>query len=97
MTTENPATRSRDELNEFTNKVRQFALFSNSDWSGYYVQLRDGTLVRPLFKEAEDGTCEDLFFVRDENHGWYKYCWNLDGTSVTSRDYDMIRFVRNDL
>lgn len=84
----NPATQPKNELNDFTSKVRQFALFSKPDWSGYCVRLRNGTLVRPEFKAAEDETCEDAFFAEG-----YKYCWNLDGTSITSRDYDMMDFV----
>jgi len=97
MSTENPATRPRNELNDFT---RYFARMKEG-WPGrteeYWVRLRNGVLVRPVFKAAEDSTCEDLFFVKDEVHGWYKYCWNLDGTSVTSRDYDMIRIIiKND-
>lgn len=80
----NPATQPSNELNDFTSKVRQFTLFSN----GYCVRLRNGTLVRPAFQSAEDETCEDFFFAEG-----YKYCWNLDGTSVTSRDYDMMDFV----
>jgi hypothetical protein len=87
----NPATQPSNELNDFTSKVRQFSLFSKPDWSGYWVRLRDGTLVRPVFKAAEDDTCEDVFSAED-----YRYCWNLDGTSVTSRHYDMMEIVRND-
>lgn len=83
----NPATRPSNELNEFTQCVKQMK-FESSD---YWVRLRNGTLVRPVFKEAEDEYCEDAFFGEG-----YKYCWNLDGTSVTRRDYDMMEIVRSD-
>jgi hypothetical protein len=80
----NPATRPSNELNDFTDTVR---IFSNG-WGNYWVKLRDGSLVRPYLKEAEDETCEDVFFADG-----YRYCWNLDGTSVTSRHYDMMELV----
>jgi hypothetical protein len=85
----NPATQPQNELNDFTSKVRQFALFSKPDWGGYCVRLRNGELVRPVFMSAEDETCEDCF-------GTDRYRWNLDGTSVTRRDCDMMEIVRND-
>lgn len=89
----NPATQPQDQLNDFTQKVRALGHSRFGGWekSGYCVRLRNGTLVRPEFKVAEDDTCEDAFFAEG-----YKYCWNLDGTSVTSRDYDMMEIVRND-
>lgn len=89
MYTYNPATQPSNELNNFTMKVRQFSLFSNPDWSGYRVKLRNGMLVQPEFKEAEDENCEDAFFAEG-----YRYCWNLDGTSVTNPEYDMMEFTR---
>jgi hypothetical protein len=45
-------------------------------------------MVYPVYKPAEDETCEDAFFTED-----YGYCWNLDGTSVTSHDFDMMEIV----
>lgn len=83
----NPATQPRNQLNDFTKKVRQSISLTN----GYYVRLRNGTLVRPVFEAAEDETCEDAFYAEG-----YKYCWDLDGTSVTRSDYDMMEIVRND-
>jgi hypothetical protein len=90
----NPATQSYNKLNEFTQSVREFSLISEGadwDWNGYWVRLRNGTLVRPVFKAAQDATEEDAFFAEN-----YRYCWNLDGTSVTRSDYDMMEFVCND-
>jgi len=84
----NPATRPSNELNDFTNNIRTIA---RNFWSpNYWVKLRDGTLVRPIYTPAEDETCEDAFFAEN-----YKYCWNLDGTSVTSPDYDMMEIVQD--
>lgn len=88
----NPATRPSDELNEFTLTVQMFFRPTNEYGRKHYaVRLRNGTLVRPVYKAAEDEYCEDAFFAEN-----YKYCWNLDGTSVTRRDYDMMEIVRND-
>jgi hypothetical protein len=85
----NPATADSDELNDFTNNVRTIA---RNFWSpNYWVKLRNGTLVRPIYTPAEDDTCVASFFADG-----YKYCWNLDGTSVTRPDYDMMEIVRND-
>lgn len=85
----NPATRPSNELNDFT---RWFSMMSEG-WPNctgdYWVRLRNGTLVRPVFKAAEDEYCEDAFYAEG-----YRYCWNLDGTSVTRSDYDMMEIVR---
>jgi hypothetical protein len=86
----NPATRSSSELNDFTNMVKQY---SNNNWSGYWVKLRDGTLVRPIFEEAEDETCEDMFCQKNEHR--IQFVWNPDGTSITSYHYDMMEIVHH--
>ena len=82
----NPATHNaRDQLNIFTQMLADEWLdFSNKK----LVRLRNGTIVQPIFTTAEDETCEDAFFTED-----YSYCWNLDGTSVTRSDYDMMEIV----
>lgn len=81
----NPATHIyRDRLNEFTNVIAASQRFGAKT----LVRLRNGTIVEPIYKPAEDETCEDAFFTED-----YNYCWNLDGTSVTRRDYDMMELV----
>ena len=84
----NPATCPRNELNSFTHLIVEYDVLG---WAGRWVKLRNGTVARPVYKEAEDDTCEDCFFAEG-----YKYCWNLDGTSITSRDYDMMEIVTND-
>lgn len=90
---ENPATKSRGELDDFTDTVRALAHGWSGGWkkTSYYVRLRNGTLVRPAFVPTEDETCEDTFIAGE---GLYR--WNLNGTSVTSRDYDMMEIIRND-
>ena len=92
MTTVNPATQPSNELNQFTQTVYQLLRPGNDYGRRHYsVRLRDGTLVQPEYRAAEDATCEDAFYAED-----YRYCWNLDGTSVTSREYDMMEIVTND-
>ena len=81
----NPATQPQDQLNDFTNNIRMIA---RNLWAGnYWVQLRNGELVRPVFMPAEDEYCIDCF-------GTDEYRWNLDGTSVTRNDYDMMEIVK---
>lgn len=79
----NPAVQPSDELNDFTTYLQE----SQSDT---YVRLRNGMICRPIFKCAEDETEEDVFHLED-----WSMCWNLDGTSVTSHDYDMIEILEN--
>lgn len=87
----NPATRPSNELNDFTTLVRNMLTDNFYGQETYSVRLRNGTLVRPEYTPAEDETCEDAFFAEN-----YRYCWNLDGSSVTRSDYDMMEIVRND-
>lgn len=77
----NPATVNYDGLNKFTSILK--------DGNGeLYVKLRNGTLVCPVYKEAEDDTCEDAFFANG-----YQYCWNSNGKSVACSDYDMMEIM----
>lgn len=89
----NPATMSQDELNYFTQRIVQFGDWQNLPYD-YFVQLRNGDLVRPfLYKVPEDmiGFEEPHFYtVKRENSG---YRWNLDGTSLKNRDFDMMEIV----
>lgn len=84
----NPATQPQDQLNNFT---RQFAMMT-AGWptrtGEQWIRLRNGTLVRPVFKQAEDEYCRDAFYTED-----YKFCWNLDGTSVTNSNFDMMELI----
>jgi hypothetical protein len=74
----NPATVDYNGLNVFTRILK-------NGKGEIHVKLRNGTLICPVYKEAEDDTCEDAFFANG-----YRYCWNLNGKSVTSSDYDMM-------
>lgn len=81
----NPATHyRRDSLNEFTNTI----VINQRHNVKTLVRIRNGTMVYPMFKEAEDSTCDDCFATED-----WSFCWNLDGTSVTRQDYDMMEIV----
>jgi hypothetical protein len=89
----NPATRPQNELNDFT----RFFAHMPAGWPGrtaeYWIKLRNGALVRPFVFLGEDDWEDDYNKprgFRDEN---WNYCWNLDGTSVTRRDYDMMELV----
>ena len=75
----NPAAQPQDELNDFTHMIAK-----NSGDGNYWVRLRDGALVRPVFNSEEEA-----FFTTD-----YKMCWNLDGTSMKRSDYDMMEIVK---
>lgn len=76
----NSATRPSNELNDFTQTLLNTYRPT--------VRLRNGALVQPEYKPAEDEYCADAFYAED-----YRYCWNLDGTSVTRSDYDMMEIV----
>jgi len=84
----NPATRSYDAFNEFTDLVR-----NNST---LLVKLRDGTIVSPKIFLGEDDWCDDYNLPRGFNTADWKYVWHLDGTSVTRYDYDMMEIVKKD-
>lgn len=88
----NPATLPRDTMNVFTNYVLLYDKQGwplSSDGLSRWVKLRNGMIVRPKYQKAEDEYCEDSFVVNDP----FLMYWNLDGTSVTSRDYDMMEMV----
>jgi len=78
----NPATKPSSEMNDFTNYV-----IKNK---GCFVRVRCGFWVRPEFEAAEDDTCSDGFVTDCGN-----YRWNMDGTSVTGRDYDMMEVEKS--
>jgi hypothetical protein len=84
----NPATQPQDQMNNFTSLIQSLGHTRFGGWekSDYWVLLSNGELVRPVFMPAEDDSCEDCFGV---DH----YRWNLDGTSVTSSNYDMMEIV----
>jgi len=87
----NPATHCvKNEMNEFTLAIytRWIDLSIKS-----LVRLRDGTIVEPIVFLGEDDWEDDYKEPRGfRTEGW-NYCWNLDGTSVTRPDYDMMEII----
>lgn len=79
----NPATRPYDELNDFTQNIK--------DNPGTKVLLRDGRIVEPIFEPAEDEYCLDVFAA---TQGQWSGRWELNGKSVTRPDYDMMEIVK---
>lgn len=82
----NPATHtSKNDMNEFTQII-------HDNWVNHsnklFVRLRDGIIVQPVFKPAEDEYCNDAFYTED-----YSFCWNLDGTNVTNSRFDMMEII----
>ena len=76
---ENPATRPADELNDFTTLIKEEP--------GTWVRIRNGYLVQPSFQAAEDETCFDCF-------SYPGHRWELNGRSIRSRDFDMMKIER---
>jgi hypothetical protein len=91
MIIKNPAVQPSDEFNAMT---EFFGGQLTEDWPErareYWIVLRDGKRVRPAFVPADDEHCEDCFMA---TIGEQRYCWNLDGTSVTRPDYDMMKLI----
>lgn len=88
----NPATHtSMHELNVFTQVIHD-RWINHSELT--FVKLRDGTIVQPIIFLGEDNWEDDYnkprgFITREDRC----YCWNLDGTSVTRSDFDMMELV----
>lgn len=72
---------TQNSLNKFTQRVFDVCAKKGSA----RVQLRDGTVIAVYYFQAEHETEEDSFY----SDGW-EYVWNLDGSSVKSRNYDMM-------
>jgi len=79
----NPATRPSNQLNIFTQQFTSLGEGWPEAADNFWVKLRNGTLVRPVYNRAEEA-----FFAED-----YRYRWNLDGTSMTRSDYDMMELI----
>lgn len=81
---QNPATVRWVGLNEFTIFVKENP--------GCIVRLRNGEIVQPGFKPAEDKYCEDAFGPLD---GSYHPCyrWDTNGVALKNSDYDMMEIV----
>lgn len=65
-------------------------MFANyiSDNPGTMIELRDGTIIRAYIQFAEDDLEQDCIHTQNWSH-----CWWMNGRSVTSRDFDMIKIV----
>lgn len=81
----NPATADRNELNTFTSVVKMFNEFG---WGTHGIRLRNGDVVKPVYREADDDLCESSFVTTSP-----MMYWNLDGTSVSNRNFDMMELV----
>lgn len=87
----NPATHtSKNELNAFTQLIHD-RWIDHSELT--FVKLRDGTVVQPIIFLGEDTWEDDYNKPRGFNTSDWSYCWNLDGTSVTRFDYDMMELM----
>ncbi len=86
----NPATHTySDELNSFTNVIAANQRLVGEGTTK--VRLRNGDVVEPIYKLAEDHSCEDCFSAKGTNGYWYY--WNLDGTSPARDAFDMMELV----
>lgn len=73
---------SRDGLNEFTQYLKEQCETTDM----VIVRLRDGSTVGVMFVPEDEEQFVRAGFV---SNNW-TMCWNLDGSSVTSREYDII-------
>jgi hypothetical protein len=77
--------------------MNDFTQFIHDQWIDFstktLVRLRDGMIVEPIVFLGEDDWEDDYKEPRGfRTEGW-NYCWNLDGTSVTRPDYDMMEIL----
>jgi hypothetical protein len=78
---DNPAALSQDQLNEFTRYIKENP--------GTLVELRNGAVLVPIYQCKTDDW-EECF--RCNTGAWRgTLVWNLNGLSITSSDYDMIK------
>lgn len=83
----NPATLLQEnKTNEFT----QFIL----DNPGTKVLLRNKIMVEPIMFLGEDDWEDDFEKPRGFHGNNWSFCWDLDGTSVTRSDLDMVEIVK---
>lgn len=87
----NPATHaSQNELNCFTQHIHDMWI----DFSvKTLVRLRNGTIVQPVIFLGGDHWEEDYKKPRGFNTEDWSMCWNLDGTSVTNSNFDMMEIL----
>ena len=73
---------SRNDLNEFTAHLKSECEIVGS----ILVRLRNDTMVMVQFTPENEEDCVSAGF---HTANW-SMCWNLDGSSVTSRDFDIV-------
>jgi hypothetical protein len=84
----NPATQSMHKLNVFT----QYLV----DNPGTKVKLRNGNIVMPVLYLGQENWADDYDKPRGFMGNDWLWDWNLDGSSVTRPDYDMMEIVNDD-
>lgn len=72
--------KDRNSLNTFTQAIAYESGLKGS----VRIRMRNGDITDVIFKAAESDTETSCFHTAD----WSR-CWNLDGSSVTSRDFDI--------
>ena len=82
----NPAThkQGRDDFNAFTMWIFEMIKEGRTP----IVRLRDGRLIDVEWYDAEGPDYAGFRHRRPESN--IHFCWNNDGTSITSRDFDMM-------
>lgn len=84
----NPATNvTRDDFNAFTDHVLD--MIKNGETP--FVKIRNGSIL-PISWFSADGP-EYCYFVFASNDTNTYLIWNNDGTSVTSKSFDMMELV----
>lgn len=78
----NPAVKRHYEFNDFTQYIYNYP--------GTSVLLRNDRVVQPIVFLGEDEWERDFSLPRGFTTKTWSMCWNLDGTSVTRSDYDMM-------
>lgn len=78
---------TQQDFNDFTHALRKKIIFQKtSEQKSIKVQMRNKLWVDVCYRpESEDD--ESHFYSPD-----FQYVWWLDGSSVTSKDFDLICF-----
>ena len=72
------------------NEITQFI----ADNPETVVRLRNGNVViGPVIFLGEDDWEDNFNKPNGFQDGNWNYCWNLDGSSVTNSDFDMVEIV----
>lgn len=76
----------RNSFNTFTLALKE-AIRVQGEKGKIDCTLRNGTKFYVTFKTADHPTCSDSFHTPD-----WAFCWNLDGSSLTARQFDIVGF-----